>query len=244
MGPREGPLLAFGAVALAVGLAILDTASSAQPSTWAGSRSSCWNGRASSGLWLLRLRRCGRFAASEPTRRACARSRPGGRPGRWPGLRPGAAHGDPAASMRHQFESWELTPAEADIAALILKGVSVRDIALLRGTSEATIRQQAQGIYRKAGLGGRAELAAFFLEFARSRAPAIRPAVLPIRGDRSAPCALPPRAALRCLADDAPLHQRRALAAVERRAGGRPSPRRPWCGAGCGGRTRPRSAVW
>ena len=46
----------------------------------------------------------------------------------------------------------------------MLKGVSARDIAHLRRTSEVTIRQQAQGVYRKSGLSGRAELAAFFLE--------------------------------------------------------------------------------
>jgi hypothetical protein len=38
------------------------------------------------------------------------------------------------------------------------------DIARLRGTSETTIRQQAQSIYRKAALRGRAELAAYFLD--------------------------------------------------------------------------------
>ena len=53
-----------------------------------------------------------------------------------------------------QFDAWSLTPAEADIAGLLLKGVSLRDIAVLRRTSEATIRQQAQSVYRKSGLGG------------------------------------------------------------------------------------------
>ena len=55
-------------------------------------------------------------------------------------------------------------PAEADIAGLMLKGVPLGDIARLRRTSEVTIRQQAQSVYRKSGLSGRAELAAFFLE--------------------------------------------------------------------------------
>ena len=41
-----------------------------------------------------------------------------------------------------------------------------------RRTSEATIRQQAQSVYRKSGLTSRAELAAYFLEdlFALSEA--------------------------------------------------------------------------
>lgn len=63
-----------------------------------------------------------------------------------------------------QFRDWGLTPAEADIAGLMLKGVALADIAALRRTSEATIRQQAQSVYRKSGLANRAELAAYFLE--------------------------------------------------------------------------------
>ena len=42
--------------------------------------------------------------------------------------------------------------------------MSLREIADLRRTADATIRQQAQSIYRKSGLGGRRELAAYFLE--------------------------------------------------------------------------------
>jgi DNA-binding CsgD family transcriptional regulator len=75
-----------------------------------------------------------------------------------------AALDDLAAAIREQFEAWSLTPAEADIAGLLLKGVSLRDIAALRRTAEATIRQQAQSVYRKSGLAGRRELAAYFLE--------------------------------------------------------------------------------
>lgn len=71
---------------------------------------------------------------------------------------------DLAGAIRRQFAAWALSPAEADIAGLMLKGVSLRDIAGLRQTSDATIRQQAQAIYRKSGLSGRTELAAYFLE--------------------------------------------------------------------------------
>lgn len=67
-------------------------------------------------------------------------------------------------AIDHQFDRWELSPAEREIALLLLKGLSSKEIAELRSTREATVRQQAQGIYRKAGLVGRAELAAFFLE--------------------------------------------------------------------------------
>ena len=67
-------------------------------------------------------------------------------------------------AIAHQFREWELTVAEAEIAALMLKGLPMRDIATLRRTAEATTRQQAQGVYRKSGLANRAELAAYFLE--------------------------------------------------------------------------------
>lgn len=69
-----------------------------------------------------------------------------------------------SGAIEAQFAAWGLTRAEADIAGLLLKGASLRDIAAVRRTSEATIRQQAQAVYRKSGLANRAELAAFFLE--------------------------------------------------------------------------------
>jgi DNA-binding CsgD family transcriptional regulator len=63
-----------------------------------------------------------------------------------------------------QFDKWGLTPAERDVALLQLKGLRHKEIAELRHTSERTVRQQALSIYRKAGLSGRTDLAAFFLE--------------------------------------------------------------------------------
>ena len=67
-------------------------------------------------------------------------------------------------AIEAQFTVWNLSPAEADVAGLLLKGASLREIAGLRRTSEATIRQQAQNVYRKSGLSTRSELAAYFLE--------------------------------------------------------------------------------
>jgi DNA-binding CsgD family transcriptional regulator len=68
------------------------------------------------------------------------------------------------AAIDRQFEGWGLSPAEREVGLLLLKGLSLKDIAGVRATSERTVRQQALAIYRKAGLSGRAELAAFFLE--------------------------------------------------------------------------------
>ena len=63
-----------------------------------------------------------------------------------------------------QFDRWGLTPAEREVALYLLNGLGMRDVAAARGTSERTARKQALAVYAKAGLGGRAELAAFFLE--------------------------------------------------------------------------------
>lgn len=63
-----------------------------------------------------------------------------------------------------QFARWSLTPAECEVALLLLKGLPTKDIAELRSTSDQTVRQQARAIYKKAGLRNRAELAAWFLE--------------------------------------------------------------------------------
>ncbi len=67
-------------------------------------------------------------------------------------------------AIDHQFERWALTPAEREVGLLMLKGLSHREVAAARATSESTIRQQALAVYRKAGLRNRSELSAFFLE--------------------------------------------------------------------------------
>lgn len=68
------------------------------------------------------------------------------------------------SAIDQQFERWDLSPAEKDVALLLLKGFSHKEVAQLRGRSERTIRQQALSMYRKANLSGRASLAAYFLE--------------------------------------------------------------------------------
>jgi DNA-binding CsgD family transcriptional regulator len=67
-------------------------------------------------------------------------------------------------AIDQQLDTWGLTPAEKEVAFLLLKGLSFKEIATVRAASERTVRQQALAVYAKAGLGGRAELAAFFLE--------------------------------------------------------------------------------
>lgn len=66
--------------------------------------------------------------------------------------------------INEQLEKWQLSQAEKEVALLILKGLSLKEIATLRSTSERTVRQQATQVYEKAGVNNRAELSAFFLE--------------------------------------------------------------------------------
>ena len=63
-----------------------------------------------------------------------------------------------------QFTRWSLTDAEREVALLLLKGLSTKEIAAVRAGSERTVREHARAIYSKAGLTGRAALSAFFLE--------------------------------------------------------------------------------
>lgn len=63
-----------------------------------------------------------------------------------------------------QFTTWGLSPAEREVGLLLLKGLSHKEVARVRSTSERTVRQQALTLYRKASVRSRAELSAFFLE--------------------------------------------------------------------------------
>jgi DNA-binding CsgD family transcriptional regulator len=66
--------------------------------------------------------------------------------------------------MDRQFDAWELTPSEKEVALLLVKGHPHKRIATLTDRSVRTVRQHATAVYAKAGLSGRHELAAFFLE--------------------------------------------------------------------------------
>lgn len=69
-----------------------------------------------------------------------------------------------SAQIEREFDRWGLSRAERDVAHLMLKGPRLKDIAQMRNTTARTVRQQAHAIYRKAGLEGRSDLAAYFLE--------------------------------------------------------------------------------
>jgi DNA-binding CsgD family transcriptional regulator len=67
-------------------------------------------------------------------------------------------------AIETQFNRWNLTEAEREVALLLLKGLSHKEIATVRSVSERTVREQSRSVYTKAGLTGRAALSAFFLE--------------------------------------------------------------------------------
>jgi DNA-binding CsgD family transcriptional regulator len=67
-------------------------------------------------------------------------------------------------AIDQQFRAWGLTAAEREVALLLLKGYSHKQVAQATGRGERTARQHAASVYQKAGLAGRAELAGYFLE--------------------------------------------------------------------------------
>lgn len=69
-----------------------------------------------------------------------------------------------SCAIDEQLSKWGLTSAEKEVAFLLLKGLSLKDAANVRNTTEKTARVQSMAIYAKAGLSSRSELSAFFLE--------------------------------------------------------------------------------
>lgn len=67
-------------------------------------------------------------------------------------------------SIDAQLGKWGLTKSEKEVAFLLIKGFSLKEIAEYRATAEKTTRAQATAIYAKSGLSGRSQLSAFFLE--------------------------------------------------------------------------------
>jgi DNA-binding NarL/FixJ family response regulator len=67
-------------------------------------------------------------------------------------------------AIDQQLSKWKLSAAEKEVAFLLLKGLSLKEIAEVRNTSEKTARVQSIAVYSKSNLSGRSELSAFFLE--------------------------------------------------------------------------------
>lgn len=74
------------------------------------------------------------------------------------------ASGELLAVIQDRFKHWGLTPSEREIALLLIKGFSAQEIAGLRNTRPGTVKSQSSAIYQKAGVQGRNELVAYFME--------------------------------------------------------------------------------
>ena len=74
------------------------------------------------------------------------------------------ARGAVAEVIEEQFAAWQLTPAEREIAWLTVKGLSYAEIASVLNRSEGTIKSLSNAIFKKAGVSGRTQLIASFIE--------------------------------------------------------------------------------
>lgn len=60
--------------------------------------------------------------------------------------------------IENHFDAWKLTASERDVAALMVKGLSISEIAGVRGSAEGTVKAHLNAIYRKANARNRAEV--------------------------------------------------------------------------------------
>ena len=63
-----------------------------------------------------------------------------------------------------EFELWGLTDTEKEIALMLIKGMSMQEIADVRSVKEKSVRQRATCIYSKANVTNRYELTSYFIE--------------------------------------------------------------------------------
>ncbi len=66
--------------------------------------------------------------------------------------------------IESHFDAWALSPAERDVATFLVKGMSISEIAELRGNKDGTIKAHLNAIYRKSGTKNRAELMAAIID--------------------------------------------------------------------------------
>ena len=71
-----------------------------------------------------------------------------------------------------EFDAWKLTPAERDVATFLVKGLSIAEIAALRGSAEGTVKAHLNAIYRKSGTRNRAEMLSHLIDTMMGNRPA------------------------------------------------------------------------
>lgn len=62
------------------------------------------------------------------------------------------------------FDDWKLTASERDVAALMVKGLSISEIANVRGSAEGTVKAHLNAIYRKSNARNRAEVLSHIMD--------------------------------------------------------------------------------
>ncbi|MGA1008044.1 MAG: helix-turn-helix transcriptional regulator [Sedimenticolaceae bacterium] len=75
-----------------------------------------------------------------------------------------SATGQLVSVINDHFEQWKLSESEKEVAWLLIKGLSIQEIADARNTKIGTVKSQSNAVYQKAGLQGRAELVSYFVE--------------------------------------------------------------------------------
>lgn len=63
-----------------------------------------------------------------------------------------------------KFKEWNFSKSEQEIALLILKGKSSKEISEIRFTSDSTVRNQSSSIYIKSKLSGKNEFKGYFIK--------------------------------------------------------------------------------
>ncbi len=63
-----------------------------------------------------------------------------------------------------EFDNWQLTPSEQDVATFLVKGLSTSEIAEMRGSAEGTVKAHLNAIYRKSGTRNRAEMLSVLID--------------------------------------------------------------------------------
>ena len=66
--------------------------------------------------------------------------------------------------IENHFDEWKLTASERDVAGLMVKGLSIAEIAGVRGSAEGTVKAHLNGIYRKANARNRAEVLSLIMD--------------------------------------------------------------------------------
>ena len=66
--------------------------------------------------------------------------------------------------IESHFAEWKLTAGERDVAALMVKGLSIAEIASVRGSAEGTVKAHLNNIYRKSDARNRAEVLSHIMD--------------------------------------------------------------------------------